>query len=260
MSTKSLRTFVLLLALCLQLPLTACCPKGSAAPGPGTSAIQAGAATADEAKQLLGETVRRIHSTGAFTVDAETTFEEVAPNGARTTSPVTRVRYLVQKPDKLRAKIESSDRDREYWYDGKKFTAADRTNKLVVQDTLGVPLSQLRTTMMERFGISLPLGQLIAEESLEELQQRVTAARVVGDSEAAGSKCTELAFEEPHVDWSVCIGSDGDRLPRRLVVTYKTEPGQPQFSANFNSWNLSPTVKSASFEAPRVPAPGTPRS
>ena len=36
-------------------------------------------------------------------------------------------------------------------------------------------------------------------------------------------------------------------LPRRVVLTYKNERGQPQFSAEFAKWNLAPAIDDALF-------------
>jgi hypothetical protein len=37
-------------------------------------------------------------------------------------------------------------------------------------------------------------------------------------------------------------------LPRRIVITYKDEPGQPQFWADASNWNLAPEISDALFE------------
>jgi hypothetical protein len=36
-------------------------------------------------------------------------------------------------------------------------------------------------------------------------------------------------------------------LPRRIVITYKEENGQPQFSADLSNWNLAPDLSDALF-------------
>jgi hypothetical protein len=44
------------------------------------------------------------------------------------------------------------------------------------------------------------------------------------------------------VDFQVWIAQGSEPLPRRIVITYKDENGQPQFRADFSNWNLAPEL------------------
>jgi hypothetical protein len=39
----------------------------------------------------------------------------------------------------------------------------------------------------------------------------------------------------------------------RVVLTYKDEPGQPEFRAQFADWNLAPAITASTFQPP-IPA------
>jgi hypothetical protein len=41
--------------------------------------------------------------------------------------------------------------------------------------------------------------------------------------------------------------------PCKLVITYKAQPGQPQFSAVFTDWNFSPRIAESIF-IPQLPS------
>ena len=43
--------------------------------------------------------------------------------------------------------------------------------------------------------------------------------------------------------------------PCKLVITYKNQPGQPQFTAVFSNWDFAPRIDTAVF-TPELP-PGT---
>ena len=45
----------------------------------------------------------------------------------------------------------------------------------------------------------------------------------------------------------VWIAQGEQPLPRRVILTYKNAPGQPQFRADLSEWNLSPKVADNSF-------------
>jgi hypothetical protein len=49
------------------------------------------------------------------------------------------------------------------------------------------------------------------------------------------------------VDFQVWVAQGGEPLPRRIVITYKDETGQPQFWADLSNWNLAPDVSDALF-------------
>ncbi len=50
------------------------------------------------------------------------------------------------------------------------------------------------------------------------------------------------------IDWETWIESGDKPLPRKLVITYKQQPGSPRFVATIRNWKLSPTFKPGFFE------------
>ena len=66
----------------------------------------------------------------------------------------------------------------------------------------------------------------------------------------SGQTCHHLAFQQEHLDWQLWVDARGTRaVPRKLVITYKNEPGDPQFSATFDDWDLAPDFPEGHFEA-----------
>ena len=49
------------------------------------------------------------------------------------------------------------------------------------------------------------------------------------------------------VDFQVWVAQGSQPLPRRIVITYKEETGQPQFWADLSNWNLAPEVSDTLF-------------
>lgn len=69
--------------------------------------------------------------------------------------------------------------------------------------------------------------------------------------------CRHLAFRHPKVDRQVWIEEGERALPRRVVINYKDEPGQPQFAASLWDRSLDPGLPHALFDF--VPPPGVER-
>ena len=70
---------------------------------------------------------------------------------------------------------------------------------------------------------------------------------IVGESIVDGAPCHHLAFAQENIDFQIWI-EDGPRpLPRKLLITYKTEPGSPQWAARLSAWDFNPKVSEHFF-------------
>ena len=70
-----------------------------------------------------------------------------------------------------------------------------------------------------------------------------------------GRTCRTLAFVEKDIDWQIWIENGPQPTPCKLVITYKNQPSQPQFTAVFSDWDFAPRIDDAVF-TPELP-PGT---
>ena len=59
--------------------------------------------------------------------------------------------------------------------------------------------------------------------------------------------CHHLAFEQATIDWQLWIDAGKDPLPRKLVISYKTEDEVPQYSVTIRKWNLVPRLPDQLF-------------
>jgi hypothetical protein len=61
----------------------------------------------------------------------------------------------------------------------------------------------------------------------------------VGLHEVDGVLCHHLALANDFLEWQIWVDAGKEALPRKMVINYKDEPGEPQYTARFLSWNLS---------------------
>jgi hypothetical protein len=81
-----------------------------------------------------------------------------------------------------------------------------------------------------------------------ELDNLVVSADYVETTTITDVPCDHLAVRTARgVDFQVWVAQGSEPLPKRIVITYKDETGQPQFWADLSNWNLAPQVSDALF-------------
>jgi hypothetical protein len=96
--------------------------------------------------------------------------------------------------------------------------------------------------------IRMPLAMMFLSTLPSELENLGVSADYVEKTTITDVPCDHLAVRTAGgVDFQVWIAQDSEPLPRRIVITYKGEHGQPQFSADLSNWNLAPDVSDALF-------------
>ncbi len=71
---------------------------------------------------------------------------------------------------------------------------------------------------------------------------------VIGDSTVGEVHCEHIAFRGKKADLQLWIEKGERPLPFRVVITYKNEPGSPQFWALFLNWDLDPEISEDLFK------------
>jgi hypothetical protein len=101
----------------------------------------------------------------------------------------------------------------------------------------------------------VPLAMLFTTTLPADLDDRVVSAEVVQRVTLFDVPCLQISARADGVDFQVWIPEKGNPLPRRVVITYKNEEGQPQFWADFSNWSLAPVKSKSTFTL--VPPGGT---
>jgi hypothetical protein len=48
-------------------------------------------------------------------------------------------------------------------------------------------------------------------------------------------------------DFQIWISDETEPAPQKVVITYKTLPGAPQYTAVFSNWNFNPRIATDTF-------------
>ena len=120
-------------------------------------------------------------------------------------------------------------RERMYLYDGKTFTLfAKRLNYYA---TVPAPptIGQLADKLDENYGIGVPLSDLFRWGTPGWSTERITGGHATSArAPSSGTTCQHYAFRQDDIDWQIWIQKGDNPLPRKLVITTKTDEARPQ--------------------------------
>jgi hypothetical protein len=215
-------------------------PAAEATPEPAAKATLEPAAMA--ALHSMGAYLRTLK---AFQVEAATTDEDVLDDGEKIQyAGVTNI--LAQMPGRLRAEVSNDRRERLYLYDGKSFTLFAKRAHLYATVPAPPTVGQLANKLDEDYGFTVPLADLFRWGSPGWSTDGITAATDVGPSAVEETTCEQYAFRQEDIDWQIWIQKGDYPLPRKLVITTKTDDARPQHTAVF-TWNLAPSFNDETF-------------
>jgi hypothetical protein len=210
-------------------------------------AKQAQPAISDEASAALlrmGQTLRAEQ----MSFQARTIRVYADPNGEPLHIFHT-VKVTMHRPNRLLVEVTGDDGSNKLVFDGKTaviFSAAQ--NKYA---SIPVPDGTIEGMLKEavgRLGVDFPLADFLSEAPNKAFLTGVTSGRVVNTVTIDGAPYDHLFFfQPPGIELEVWLSKNEQALPRRLIVTYRSLPGQPNFIAEFSDWNFNIHPSDADF-------------
>ena len=155
--------------------------------------------------------------------------------------------YQVKRPG-MRIDWVSDQKNRQFYYDGSKFTLVAPT--LGYYATVDAPGTnrEFLDALYDKTGVELPLADLFrwADADHEDDIAKLTSAFSVGTATLEGVETDHWAYRTAEFDWELWI-DQGDRpLPRKFVLIDRTDPTLPAFIAHL-TWQLNPNLDPAAF-------------
>jgi hypothetical protein len=143
--------------------------------------------------------------------------------------------------------MRSARSHRELFYDGKTVTLYTPAQKyystVEFTDTIGTLIDKLE----QRYGVELPLSDLFLWGTPLAPLDKIESAMNAGQDFIGDDLCDHYAFRQGKSDWQIWITTGNKPLPRKLVITSRTDEARPQ-SVSMIDWNLKPTFKDTVFK------------
>jgi hypothetical protein len=211
-------------------------------------------AVAEQADRLLKQASAYIASASEFTFHADITFDHVLPSGQKLQYEAAED-VALQRPGGLYVEWSGDLGNRQFWYDGKSVTLYDPSTPFYATETAPPDMDAMLEKVITQLGFSPPLADLFYRDPYQATRGNVQFGVYLGETTVNGRRCDSLAFVAKDIDWQIWIDTGPQLTPCKLVITYTTQPSQPQFTAVFTDWNFNPRIAEPVF-TPSLP-PGT---
>ena len=217
----------------------------SGAPAP---AIGPPPAIAEQASLQLRQMAAYVGSAEQFTFHADITFDHVLPSGQKLQFSASED-VALQRPGRLYVAWSGDLGDRRFWYDGKSVTLYDPATPFYASEPAPGEIDAMLDKLLPQLNFSPPLADLMYSDPYGRVHSNIQYGFDLGTNEVNGRSCRTFAFVEKDVDWQIWIDPGPQLVPCKLVITYRSLPSQPQFSAVFSHWDFSPRIAAPVFTA-----------
>lgn len=225
--------------------------QNSAQGTPPATADVAAPAVSPETDRLLKEMSNYLGAAQAFTFHADIIFDHVLPSGQKLQFSAAED-VALQRPGGLYVEWSGDLGDRRFWYDGKSVTLYDPSTPFYARETAPADLDSMLEKLLPELHFSPPLTDLLYSNPYQKVRDNIQYGFDLGTTQVNGRSCRALAFVGKDVDWQIWIDAGPQLTPCKLVITYRGQPSQPQFSAVFTNWDFDPRIAAPVF-TPQLP-------
>lgn len=155
----------------------------------------------------------------------------------------TELELLVERPGRLRASSSGTEGRQLTVFDGSSLRIVFFDDEAWTEVDVEGTNDDLADTLAERYGMFLPLADLLAASPYDSLVDAGMTGRLMGAEEIAGRACDLLSFDHEAVSWEVCVASDGDPVPLRMTVD--SHSFERRSTSTFSDWSSSPATDGA---------------
>jgi hypothetical protein len=191
-----------------------------------------------KAEAILKQMCDTLANAKEFGLETTSLIDEVTPTGQKLQFS-RRATVRVHRPDKMYAIVKGDRENYTAVYDGKQVVFMDTTNNAYATAPMPPTIDETLDTLALKYGVITPLADLLFSKPQESMIARAQAGNYVGEREINGTKCDHIAFRGESVDWQLWVTRGDKPVPVKMVINYKMIPGEPQFIAMMDKWDLT---------------------
>jgi hypothetical protein len=204
-----------------------------------------GPAIDPEAMAALDRMGVYLRSLKAFRIRAAVTTETVLDDGQKIQYD-GEVDLLAKSPDRLRIHSNNYRHERLYLFNGKTFTLYGQRMDYYATVEAPATIRELADSLQDKYGLDLPMVDLFRWGTDESDTAAIRGAMNVGPAVIDGTTVQHYAFRQEDVDFQLWIQKGDYPLPRKVVITTKTDEALPQHTSVYR-WDLAPSFNDDAF-------------
>jgi len=222
-------------------------------PGRAGSASDLSSAPAidPQVRTILDKVCHQLSTARTLTYHAEITFDSVLPSGVKIQYAAA-MDTAIQRPDRLAISYKSDLGAKMIWYDGRTLTIYDPAHRVYAAIAAPGSIDAMFRQVSDEKNLSIPLEGLDFNDECGRAYRDIQRAKYIGINDLNGVDSDHLGFIQQDADWQLWVDRSGKPLPKKIVITYKKLPSQPQWSAIFSNWRLNQNLPASLFQ-PRIP-------
>lgn len=230
-------------AFALAVALLGGAVQASPEPAPAPAAV----GSEPDAQVILQNMASQLAGASAFSVTIRSDYDAIQADGQRIAFGERR-QVQLQRPAQLRVDSQRSDGDTSLvLFDGKTITAYKPGDKVYARVEKPGTVDNAIVYLVQDLQMTVPLARMLLTTLPQELATKTEAVSYVEQDVLLDQPTHHLAIRGTDVDLQLWVTRTAPVLPRRVVITYRNEPGQPQFRAELTDWNLTPSFKPELF-------------
>ena len=183
-----------------------------------------------------------------YTFKAEVMFDQLVDSNRKIQYSAEEKVYL-KKKNNMTIEFISDLGGYKLWFDNGKLTVLELPTNLFSTATIPATIDQALANMKEKYNFTPALSDFLFINTFRELTKNVISGSYFGTSKVFGVRCDHLAFVQQDIDWQIWVEIGNRQIPRKLVITYKELPGQPQFIAIMKDWVIDKPITGFAFQA-----------
>ena len=228
-----------LLSCALAIPLAQAQTTAAASAPATANAVNPGAI------QALKDMGAHLQTLQRFGVTVELSGERVLADGQKLQHSAT-ADMDVARPNRFFVAMSSARSTRELFFDGKTVTLFTPAQKFYSSAEFSGTIGQVIEGLKKRYDIEVPLADLFLWGTDLAPLDKIDSAMNAGQDIIDGDLCDHYAFRQGKVDWQIWITAGAKPLPRKVVITDRSDDARPQ-SVSLISWDLKPKFKDSVF-------------
>ena len=204
------------------------------------------------AAETLKHMAGYLAGTRSFSFEVYDMVDEVSERGQKLQFSSIR-RMNIMRPNHVAIATDGDSLRERIVFDGERLTIVDYDqNAFGVVDVPG-SIDRMLDYASTTLQMTIPLSGFIAGDPYEAMFVEVDSGEYLGIHNVDGVACHHLAFRQVDVDWQVWIDAGLKPVPRKLVVTHKDIPSEPQYIAFFRQWRIPSEYREEDY-VPSVPS------